>query len=163
MIFGGSLRLLAPVFAGAALLIAAALPLAGCGNVHENQPRPPVPTVISVTVGGERIGVSPDIAGEPGERGPYLNQNRNAPQNQADRRAPLVARFAVANLTRRNTRLVVEGPAGHTVPLVGSGSADFTMALPTGTYRLTSPASSATTRFTVDRSRISSGGDVLIP
>lgn len=146
-----------PVLAGAALL------LAGCGKVHENEPRPPIPAVISVTVGDGKIDVSPDAVGEPGERGPYLNQNANAPENQADRRAPLVARFAVANLTRKNTRLVVEGPAGHRTPLVASGSADFTMAMPTGVYRLSSPASSGSTRLAVGRSRISSGGDVLIP
>lgn len=149
-------RLFAPVLAGAALL-------AGCGNVHENEPRPPIPAVITVTVDDGKIDVSPSAVGQPGERGPYLNQNANAPENQADRRAPLVTRFAIANLTRRDTRLVVEGPAGHTAPLVASGSADFTMAMPTGTYRLSSPASSGTVRLAVGRSRISSDGDVLIP
>lgn len=154
--FSSGFRLFAPVLAGAALL-------AGCGNVHENEPRPPIPTVISVTVADGKIDVSPAVAGQPGERGPYLNQNANAPQNQADRRAPLVARFAIANLTRKKTRLIVEGPAGHAAPLVASGSADFTMAMPTGIYRLSSPASSGTTRLAVGHSRISSGGDVLIP
>lgn len=119
--------------------------------------------MVTVTVGADEINVSPDAAGEPGERGPYLNQNRNAPQNQADRKAPLVVNIAVANLTRQDTKLVIEGPEGHVEPLVGSGSAAFNMALPTGAYRLSSPASSDTTVLTVGRSRISSGGDVLIP
>ncbi len=150
------LRLFLPLLAGAALL-------AGCGDVHENDPRPPIPAVISVTVDSQKIDVSPRVSGAPGERGPYLNQNRNAPENQADRKAPLVVRVAVANLTRRNTELAVEGPASHTERLVGSGSASFQMALPTGVYRLSSPGSSGTTRFTVGPGRPSSAGDVLIP
>lgn len=150
-------RFLVPVLAGAALL------LAGCGDVHENKPRPPIPAVIGVTVAGEGIDVSPKTSGAPGERGATLNQNRNAPENQADRGAPLVVRIAVANLTSRDTELTVEGPASHTEKLVGSGSAAFQMALPTGTYRLSSPASSGTVRFNVGPSRISSDGDVLIP
>lgn len=145
-------------------LLAAGAIVAGCGaKSHENEPRPPIPSTVTVTVGADRVDVSPEASGEPGERGPYLNQNRNAPQNQADRDAPLVVNFAVANLTREDTELVIEGPEGRVEPLVGSGSAAFNMALPTGIYRLSSPASSDTTRITVGRSRISSGGDVLIP
>lgn len=151
------LRLLLPALAGMALFVA------GCGQVHENQPRPPVPAVLGVTVAGDRIDVSPEAVGEPGETGPRLNQNRNAPENQSDRGAPLVVRIAVANLTRQRTRLIVEGPVGESVPLVGSGSASFQMALPSGIYLLSSPASAGTRRFTVGGSRISSGGDVLIP
>lgn len=150
-------RFLAPALAGATLL------LAGCGNVHENEPRPPVPAAIGVSIANQSIDVSPETSGAPGERGPTLNQNLNAPENQADRKAPLVVRIAVANLTRQNTVLRVEGPASHTERVIGSGSASFQMALPTGIYRLSSPASSGTVRFNVGPSRISSGGDVLIP
>lgn len=145
------------------VLAVSVLALTGCGNVHENKPRPPIPAVVSVTVDEAGIDVSPAAVGEPGERGAYLNQNRNAPQNQADRAAPLVTRFAIANLTPRDTRVALEGPAGRVVPLVGSGSADFTIALPTGTYRLSSPVSTRTTRLAVGSSRISSGSDVLVP
>lgn len=145
-------------------LLAAGAIIAGCGaKTHENEPRPPIPFVVGVTVGDDGINVSPETAGRPGERGPYLNQNRNAPQNQADRKAPLVVNIAVANLTRKDTELVIEGPASRTEKLVGAGSAAFNMALPTGVYRLSSPASSKSTRLTVGRSRVSSGGDVLIP
>ncbi len=145
-------------------LLAAGTIIAGCGaKSHENEPRPPIPAVVTVTVGADEIDVSPAAAGEPGERGPYLNQNRNAPQNQSDRRAPLVVNIAVANLTREDTELTIEGPVGRVEKLVAAGSAAFNMALPTGVYRLSSPASTDTTRLTVGRSRISSGGDVLIP
>ncbi|MCO5316430.1 MAG: hypothetical protein M9938_09765 [Solirubrobacterales bacterium] len=150
-------RLFLSALAGLALLAT------GCGKVHENQPRPPIPAVISVSVGHRQIDVSPEVSGAPGETGPELNQNWNAPRNQADRDAPLVVRVAVANLTREDTRLTVEGPAGRTIPLTGSGSASFTMAMPTGIYRLSSPVSAGTRRFAVEGSRISSGGDVLIP
>lgn len=147
----------------ASILVGATLCLAGCGNVHENEPRPPIPAVISVTVGDQAIDVSPVTSGAPGERGATLNQNRNAPENQTGRKAPLVVRIAVANLTPKNTVLSVDGPASHTEKLVGSGSASFQMALPAGVYRLSSPASPGTVRFNVGSSRISSSGDVLIP
>lgn len=146
------------------VLLAAGAIVAGCGSEsHENEPRPPIPAVVSVTVAADEINLAPEAAGEPGERGPYLNQNRNAPENQADQDAPLVVNVAVANLTRKDTVLRLEGPVGHVQRLVGSGSAAFTMALPTGAYRLSSPASTGTTRMEVGDSRISSSGDVLIP
>ena len=79
-----------------AALVAAGALLAGCGaKSHENNPRPPVPTVVSVAVSDETIEATAAAGsgvGEPGARQPYLNQNRNAPQNQADRDAPAVVK-----------------------------------------------------------------------
>lgn len=149
--------------------LAACAVLAGCGNsTHENDPRPPVPTVVSVSVSEDEIQATAAEGGgvgEPGARQPYLNQNANAPQNQADREAPAVVNVAIANLTGRATELVMEGTSGvsRTVPLTPGGSGSFNMALPTGVYRFTSPASSGTGRLVVGRSRVSSGGDVLLP
>lgn len=101
--------------------------------------------------------------GEPGARQPYLNQNWNAPQNQADRQAPAVVNFAIANNTRRATTLRMQGPVERRVILTPAGSASFNMSLPTGIYLFSSPASTGTTRLVVGRSRVSSGGDLLLP
>lgn len=149
-----------------AVLVAGAA-IAGCGaTTHENEPRPPIPTVVSISVGDDEINASPaegDEVGEPGVRQPYMNQNANAPQNQADRKAPAVVNFAIANLTDRASTLRMEGPVSRRVAITPNGSASFDMALPTGVYRLTSPASTGSTLLTVGRSRVSSGGDVLLP
>ena len=141
----------------------------GCGSsTHENEPWPPVPTVVSVSVGADEIEAAPAEGtgvGEPGARQPYLNQNANAPQNQADREAGAVVNFAIANLTDKATILTMEGTSGisRKVPLTPGGSGSFNMELPTGIYRFTSPASSGTARLTVGHSRVSSGGDLLLP
>ncbi len=101
--------------------------------------------------------------GEPGARQPYLSQNANAPQNQADRDAPAAVSVAIANNTNRETILRLEGPVERDVELTPNGSASFNMDLPTGIYLLSSPASSGTARLNVGNSRVSSSGDVLLP
>lgn len=151
----------------AAALLAASAAIAGCGaSTHENSPRPPVPTVVSVSVSEDEINASAAAGqgvGEPGARQPYLNQNRNAPQNQADRKAPAVVNFAIANQTDRAGTLYMQGPVDRKVALTPSGSASFNIALPTGIYLFSSPVSSGTARLSVGRSRVSSGGDLLLP
>lgn len=148
----------------ATALVAAAVIFAGCGaKTHVNDPRPPLPDVISVTIDRDEVNVEPGRAGAVGEHNPNLNQNHNAPQNQVGSDAPLEVNIAVANLTRRDTKLVLEGPSDHVETLTRSGSTSFTMSLPTGSYRISSPASGRSARFNVGRSRVSSGGDVLIP
>jgi len=145
-------------------VVAAAIALSACGNSsHPNEPRPPVPTTLTVTIGRDAVDVSPERLGFPGERQQNISQNANAPQVEADRKAPFTVRGSIANLTRVNTELVLEGPVNRTVPITGSGSANFTAALPTGIYRLSSPASTGRTLITVGRSRNSSATDVLTP
>jgi len=122
--------------------------------------------VVSISVAEDAIDATTAAGrgvGEPGARQPYLNQNRNAPQNQADRKAPAVVNFAIANQTNRATILHMQGPVDRRVTLTPSGSASFNMSLPTGIYLLSSPASTGTTRLEVGRSRVSSGGDLLLP
>jgi len=141
--------------------------LAGCGaTTHENAPRPPIPTAVSISVGKDTLDATAAAGrgvGEAGARQPYLNQNRTAPQNQADREAPAVVSFAIANLTDRATTLYMQGPVDRRVPLTPGGSGSFEVSLPTGIYRFSSPASRGTARLDVGRSRVSSGGDVLLP
>lgn len=141
--------------------------LAGCGaTTHENKARPPVPTVVSVSVAEDSIEAKASIGsgvGEPGVRQPYLNQNRTAPQNQSDPEAPAVVNVAIANLTRKATMLRMQGPVDRKVALTPNGSGSFNMALPSGIYLFSSPASSGTARLNVGPSRVSSGGDLLLP
>lgn len=163
----GSFRAVRGTWFTAAALVAACAALAGCGaSTHENNPRPPVPTVVSVAVSSDSIDATPAegvAVGGPVARQPYLNQNWNAPQNQADRKAPAVVNFAIANLTRRATFLRMQGPVEKRIVLTPGGSASFNQALPTGIYLFSSPASQGTTRLIVGGSRVSSGGDVLLP
>ncbi len=150
-----------------ATLISICAALAGCGaTTHENEPRPPIPTAVSLSVGEDSIGAKVAAGrgvGEPGARQPYLNQNRTAPQNQADRRAPAVVRFAIANLTDRATVLRMQGPVERRVALTPGGSGSFSMDLPSGIYLFTSPASTGSARLNVGMNRVSSSGDVLLP
>lgn len=155
------------IWVTAAVLVTACAAIAGCGNsTHPNDPRPPVPTVVSISVGEDSIDAEAAAGtgvGEPGARQPYLNQNRNAPQNQSDRKAPAVVNFAIANLTGEATTLRMQGPVEKEVVLTPGGSGSFNIALPTGIYLFTSPASSGDARLTVGPSRVSSGGDLLLP
>ncbi len=148
-------------------LLAASVAFTGCGaSTHENNPRPPVPTVVSISVGADEIGAKPaegNAVGIARVRQPYLNQNANAPQNQADRKVPAVVNLAIANLTDQATKLVIEGPVERVVPLTANGSGSLNLAMPTGIYRISSPASSDTTLLAVGPSRVSSGGDLLLP
>lgn len=145
-------------------VLAAGVALTACGaTTHENNPRPPVPTVLSVSISNDVIEVSPKVLGVPGKRPVNVSQNRNATFSQANRKRPAVVAVAISNLTDRNTRMVLEGPTDRSEPLTGSGSGSFRAALPTGIYRISSPASSGTARFVVGPSRVSASGDLLTP
>jgi len=122
-----------------------------------------VPQVLSVSIADDEILVSPEVVSLPGRRPVNISQNENAPINQADRKAPAVVQFAISNLTSRNTRMIVEGPVEASQVMTAEGSGGFRKALPTGIYRISSPASSGTVRFAVGRSRVSSNGDLLTP
>lgn len=148
-------------------VLAASAAIAGCGaETHENKPRPPIPTVVSISVNDDQVDVEPAAGsevGEPGVRQPYLNQNWNAPQNQSDPEAPAVVNFAIANQTNRATVLHMQGPVERRVVLTRQGSASFNMDLPSGIYLFSSPASRTPARLNVGPSRVSSGGDLLTP
>ena len=145
-------------------VLAAGVALSACGaETRTNDPRPPVPPVLSISIADDAIEVSPEALGVPGRVPVNISQNRDATFSQANPKAPLVAQVAISNLTSRNTEMVLEGPAERTQPLTGSGSGSFQVALPTGIYRISSPASSATARFAVGPSRVSASGDLLTP
>lgn len=145
-------------------LLAAGVLLSACGaESHPNGQRPPVPPVVSVSVGADSIEVSPGAVGVPGESPVNINQNNLAPENQADPDTPLVVQIAISNLVPKNTKLILEGPAEAEEDLTANGSGGFNKALPTGIYRLSSPASGGTARLLVGPSRVSASGDLLTP
>lgn len=148
----------------AVAVLAAGVLLSACGAVtRDNQQRPPVQVVVSVSVSKNSIEVSPRAVGVPGQKPVNINQNRTAPRNQAKDGLPLEVNVAISNLVPRDTKLILEGPASVTEPLTASGSSKFKRALPTGIYRFRSPASSGTARLLVGPSRVSASGDVLTP
>ena len=146
------------------LLVLAGLVVTGCtAESHPNEPRPPVVPVVSVAVTEDSIELAPRAVGLPGQSPANINQNRNAPENQGDRGAPLVVNFRVSNQIRRAVALRLEGPVNRVYPLTPSSPGSFLVGLETGIYRLSSPASTGTTRLLVGPSRVSSSGDLLTP
>ena len=138
--------------------------LSACGSEsHPNDPRPPVPQVLSVSIADDEILVSPKIISRPGERPINISQNADAPVNQGDKDSPAVVQVAISNLTSRDTDMVLEGPVDAEQPLTPNGSGGFRTALPTGVYRISSPASTGSVRFAVGPSRVSSSSDLLTP
>jgi hypothetical protein len=138
--------------------------IAGCtAESHENNPRPPVIPVVSVSVDASSIEVAPRGIGLPGQLPVNLNQNRNAPIGQANRAAPAVIDFRVSNIVRRAAPLVLEGPTDRVFMMAPASPGSFTAGLENGIYRLSSPASTGTARLIIGPSRVSSAGDVLTP
>lgn len=150
--------------ASLALLAGVAAVLASCeAKSHENKPRPPVPTTLSISVTSSEITVAPEEVGRVGRRPVNITQNRTARVTQADQRRGAVVDVRVSSLTGQPSRLFLEGPVEEARPIPGNGTTSFQAELPVGIYRLSSPASDDTTRFTVGPSRVSSATDVLTP
>lgn len=148
---------------GVALLVAAAL-FSGCSaKSHVNDPRPPIPVVVGVSVAENKIEVGPEAVGLPGERQANVNQNQGAPQNQAERGVPLVVQFNLSNTTSVPGKVFLDGAVQRVEPLTANGSGSFQAGLPTGVYLLSSNLSRGTARLVVGPSRVSSSGDLLTP
>lgn len=146
------------------LLGGLAVALAGCtAETRENLPRPPIPTTVSVFVSDGEVLVTPERIGVPGRRPINVNQNANAQLGQAPQVKDVTVDFRVANQVGRPITLVIEGPAERFARLPGTGTTSFQMALPTGIYRLASPAARDSARLSVGPSRVSSGTSVLTP
>lgn len=146
------------------LLAGAALVLAGCSaETRENLPRPPIPTTVSVFVSEGEVLVTPERIGVPGKRPVNITQNADAQLRQAPQVRNATVDFRVANQVGRPVTLVIEGPAERLARLPGTGTTSFQMALPTGIYRLASPAAGESARLSVGPSRVSSGTSVLTP
>lgn len=150
--------------ASLALLAGAAVVVASCeAKSHENDPRPPVPTTLSISVMSSEITVTPEEVGRVGRRPVNITQNRTAQVTQANPRRGAVVDVRVSSLTGEPSRLFLEGPVEEERPIPANGTTAFQIELPTGIYRLSSPASDDTARFSVGPSRVSSATDVLTP
>jgi hypothetical protein len=147
-----------------ALVGAVTLGFAGCeAETRENLPRPPIPTTVSVFVAEGEVLVTPRRISVPGARPININQNADAQLGQAPEIEDATVDFRIANQIGRPVALVIEGPAERQVRLPGTGTTSFQMALPTGIYRLASPAARESARLSVGPSRVSSGTSVLTP
>ena len=145
-------------------VIASAIALSACGNeTHENKPRPPVPVDVTVSLARDQVHISPAIVSILGKPQMNISQNANAPRNQSNPKAPQAVRVTIANLLPVKNKLFLEGAVDRSISVTPSGSANFTVALPTGVYRLSSPLSRKTALLAVGRSRESSASDVLTP
>lgn len=144
-----------------------ALPLAGCGaEEHANDPRPPIPIEVTVSLTEDKVSAQPAEVGVGGENKQAVSQNEGAENPDFESDTPLNVIFTVANLTEFDTRLEIQGPKQATSELiVGNGTTRFEVSLPTGDYRIGAADLPNATEadFSVGSERISSQNDLLLP
>ncbi|MBS1884555.1 MAG: hypothetical protein JSS97_16535 [Actinobacteria bacterium] len=148
----------------AALILAVAG--AGCGaESHPNEPRPAVPTRVSVIIGPGGVTVQPRQIAMGPEKHQQLPQNQNHPQPPIKTQAPLAVVFVTANQTGSKAKLQIKGPKSSTSPQIGPRSpGTYSAALSTGRYTISAvgvPGAPATLR--VGPYRASSKNDLLLP
>jgi hypothetical protein len=139
---------------------------AGCGaESHPNEPRPAVPTRVSVTIGKGGIVVKPGTVGMGQEKHEQLPQNQNHQQPNIKTQAPLDVVFVTANQTTKNSKLVIRGPHKATSPQINANSpATFAAELPTGSYTIAAAGQhGAPAILKVGPYRASSKNDLLLP
>jgi len=139
---------------------------AGCGaETHPNEPRPAVPTRVSVTIGKGGIVVKPSTIGVGPEKHQQLPQNQNHPQPPIDTKAPLNVVFVTANQTGKSSKLVIHGPREATSPRIYANSpGSFAAELTTGSYTIAAAGKpGASAKLKVGPYRASSKNDLLLP
>jgi hypothetical protein len=154
--------------AGGGALAALILALfgAGCGaESHPNEPRPAVPTRVSVVIGKGGITVQPKTIGFGPEKSQQLPQNQNHSQPPIKTQAPMAVVFVTTNQTGSNSKLVIHGPSdASSAPISADSPGTFAAELPTGSYTIAAPgAGGATATLKVGRYRASSKNDLLLP
>jgi hypothetical protein len=144
-----------------------ALAIAGCGaQEHANDPRPPIPTEITVSISDKNVSVQPADVGVAGENQQPTSQNEGQTNPEISSNQPLDVVFTIANLTDVDTHLEIQGPKDGTSPLVvGSGTAQYQVSLPTGAYLVSAAdiPSAVAAHFNVGPDRVSSQNDLLLP
>lgn len=141
------------------------LAFAGCGKEsHPNDPRPAIATEVTVAISSADVSVQPSSVGETGS-GQAISQNEDAKGPAIGDDVPVVVTFTIANLTRQNTKLRIDGPKNFTSnAIIANGTNEFKIALPTGSYSVSSTAGSGKAdTFTVGTVRSSSSDDLLLP
>lgn len=144
-----------------------ALALAGCGaEEHANDPRPPIPTTVSVSISESKVSAQPRAVGFAGETGQAISQNEGVANPEIGSETPLNVVFTVANLTGTDTRLEFQGAKDATSNLVvANGTARYEVSLPTGEYLIEAAdiPTAVGARFSVGPDRVSSQNDLLLP
>jgi hypothetical protein len=151
---------------GALAALILALVGAGCGaESHPNEPRPAVPTRVSVTIGNGGILVKPGSIAMGPEKHQQLPQNQNHPQPNIKTQAPLDVVFVTANQTTKDSKLVIRGPHQTTSPQIYANSpGTFAAELPTGSYTIAAAGEhGAPATLKVGPYRASSKNDLLLP
>src|SRR5271156_6279303 len=150
---------------GAPAPVILALVGTGCGaESHPNEPRPAVPTRVSVTIGKSGIVVKPAVIGVGPEKHQQLPQNQNHQQPPIKTQAPLDVVFVTANQTTKDSKLVIRGPHQATSPQVNANSpGPFAAELPTGSYTVAAAGEhGAPAPLKVGPYRASSKNDLLL-
>lgn len=149
---------------GAAALAFAA---GGCGSEsHPNEPRPQVPTRVSVIITPKSVTVQPVTIGKGPEKHQQIPQNQDQAQPPIKgSKTPLDVVFVTANETGDRSKLVIHGPEDATsTPILARSPGTFQAQLPAGYYTITAAGSKATpAHFEVGRYRASSQNDLLLP
>lgn len=149
-------------------MLASALLLGGCGGTedHPNLPRPSVPLEVTAVINDGRLSVEPNSVGFAGggSQAPLKqNEGQKAPRVESDE--PITVSFTVANTTDTDTALTIRGDLERrSPPILGGGTGDFKVDLPTGDYTVSAEGvSGAETTFKVGPARFSSQNDLLLP
>ena len=153
---------------GCALLATVALAAAGCGvEEHPNEQRPSPSARVSVIVTDSGVEVQPKQVGVGPEPESSLPQNREAEQPRLRGSRPLDVVIVAANLTDRNSELVVRGPGTEDSleDLFANSNGSLETALRPGTYTISAAGlpRAKPARLTVGSYRASSQNDVLLP
>jgi hypothetical protein len=148
--------------------VALALPLAGCGaEEHPNEPRPAIPTEVTVSISEEQVSAQPAVVGVADKDSSQpVSQNADVDNPRLDSNIELTVVFTIANLTGTDSRLELQGPKDDSsTVIVGNGTARYEVALPTGEYLISAAdiPSASEARFTVGPDRVSSQNDLLLP
>jgi hypothetical protein len=140
---------------------------AGCGaEEHANDPRPQVPTRVSVTITPKAVNVQPVAIGIGPQRTQQIPQNYHAAQPPIRTNKPLTVVFVAANLSDFDTHLEVHGPKSATSGLlIANGNGSLQVDLPTGVYRLSAAdiPGARPAKLAIGPYRASSKNDVLLP
>jgi hypothetical protein len=151
---------------GALAALVLALVGAGCGaTTHPNEPRPAVPTRVSVIIGEHGVVVQPKTIAMGPEKHQQLPQNQNHPQPRLKTRGPLAVVFVTANQTGTASKLEIHGPRSAASAQIGARSpGTFSTELPTGSYTIAADGiGGAPATLRVGPYRTSSQNDLLLP
>lgn len=139
----------------------------GCGaQERTNDPRPQVPSRVSVRIGPNAITVQPRAIGVGPAKTQQIPQNQNEAQPPIRTNAEQTVVFVITNQTDFDSHLEIRGPQdASSGPIVANSPGSFQTKLPTGAYTIGAAdipgADSA--RFAIGPYRASAENDVLLP